>query len=54
MKQTALQQLLALRPRGVNSAMINMSKKSQLSLENVALQLKPTRKVYLRCCRIAA
>ena len=54
-KLTASQQILVLRPFGVNSAMIDMSKKLLLSLEEVALQLKTiTREVYLRCCRMAA
>jgi len=53
-KQIASQQIPALRPCDVNSATIDMSKKLQLSLEEVALQLKLTKKVYLPCCRMAA
>jgi hypothetical protein len=54
MKQIVSQQIHALRPCGVNSATTDMSKKLQLSLEEVALQLKITRKIYLLCCRMAA
>jgi hypothetical protein len=53
MKQIASQQIPALRPCDANSATIDMSKKL-LSLEEVALQLKLTKKVYLPCCRMAA
>lgn len=51
---TASQRILARKPSGVNSAMIDVSKKSQQSLKGVALQLKAiTREVSLPCFRMA-
>jgi hypothetical protein len=54
MKQIVSQQISALRLYDVNIATIDMSKKLPLSLEEVALQLMLTKKVYLLCCRMAA
>jgi hypothetical protein len=54
-KLAASQQIPVLRPFGVNSAMIDMIKKLQLSSEEVALHLKTiTREVCLICCTMAA
>jgi hypothetical protein len=54
-KLAASHQIPVLSPFGVNSAMIDMSKKLQLSSEEVALHLKTiTREVCLIFCTMAA